>query len=85
MKQLLLEISSDDGVVVPSGSSAVDDKGELMGIVMGNGNIMLSNEQIGKPITLHRANQSDCLVEYPIPEHFDPNMLYEEVSAVCRQ
>ncbi|MDW7803918.1 fimbria/pilus outer membrane usher protein [Providencia rettgeri] len=85
MKQLLLEISSDDGVVVPSGSSAVDDKGELMGVVMGNGNIMLSNEQIGKPITLRIANQADCLVEYPVPEHFDPNMLYEEASAICRK
>lgn len=83
MKQLLLEVSSSNGSAIPSGSSVVDDKGELIGVVMGNGNIMLSNEQIGKTITLHVVNQADCIVDYPVPEHFDSNMLYEEVYAIC--
>lgn len=83
MKQLLLGITLADGTPAPSGSSLVDDKGQLMGIVMGNGNAMLSNEQIGQPVRLRMANQAECLVDYPVPAHFDPNALYEEADAVC--
>lgn len=84
MKQLLLAITLNDGSPAPSGSSVLDDKGELIGVVMGNGNVMLSNAQIGQSVTLRMANQPDCQVEYPVPEHFDPSMLYEEAAAICR-
>lgn len=83
MKQLLLSITLADGTPAPSGSSLVDEKGQLMGIVMGNGNAMLSNEQIGQPVRLRMANQAECLIDYPVPPHFDPNTLYEEAEAMC--
>lgn len=83
MKQLLLGITLGDGSPAPSGSSLVDKKGQLVGIVMGNGNAMLSNEQIGQPIRLRMANQAECIIDYPVPSHFDPNALYEEAEAVC--
>ncbi|MEQ4625543.1 hypothetical protein [Providencia manganoxydans] len=50
---------------------------------MGNGNVMLNNEQIGQTIRLRMANQGDCIVSYPVPKHFDPSSLYEEVAARC--
>lgn len=84
MKQLLLGITLADGTPAPSGSSLVDDKGQLMGIVMGNGNAMLSNEQIGQLVRLRMSNQAECIVDYPVPPHFDPDALYEEADAVCR-
>lgn len=84
MTQLLLEVTLADGTPAPSGSSIVDDKGQLMGVVMGNGNVLLSNDQIGRSIHLRMTNQAECLVSYPVPAHFDPNSLYEEVAAVCQ-
>nr|WP_314265297.1 fimbria/pilus outer membrane usher protein [uncultured Moellerella sp.] len=84
MTQLLLGITLSDGTPAPSGSSLVDEQGQLMGIVMGNSNVMLSNEQIGQSVRLRMANQEECLVNYPIPQHFDPNLLYEEVDAICQ-
>lgn len=83
MKQLLLGITLPDGTPAPSGASVLDAKGQLIGVVMGNGNVMLNNEQIGQTIRLRMANQGDCLVNYPVPDHFDPNSLYEEVAARC--
>lgn len=84
MKQLLLGITLADGTPAPSGSSLVDEKGQLMGLVMGEGNAMLSNAQIGQPVRLRMANQRECVLSYPVPTHFDPNALYEEAAAICQ-
>ncbi|MEQ5731227.1 fimbria/pilus outer membrane usher protein [Providencia alcalifaciens] len=84
MKQLLLGITLADGSPAPSGSSVLDEHDGLIGVVMGEGNVMLNNEQIGRPVKLRIANQGDCLVDYPVPSEFNPNMLYEEADAICR-
>lgn len=84
MKQLLLGITLADGSPAPSGSSVLDDKDGLIGVIMGDGNVMLSNEQIGQMVKVRIANQGDCIVDYPVPSQFDPNMLYEEAEAICR-
>lgn len=84
MKQLLLGITLSDGTSAPYGSSVLDENDAFISIVMGNGNAMLTNEQIGQPIKLRLANQGECIVDYPVPEKFDSNMLYEEVDAICR-
>lgn len=84
MKQLLLGITLADGTPAPSGSSLVDEKGQLMGLVMGDGNAMLSNAQIGQSVRLRMANQPECELNYPIPTYFDPNALYEEAEAICQ-
>lgn len=84
MKQLLLSITMADGSPAPSGSSLVDEKGQLMGLVMGEGNAMLSNAQIGQPARLRMANQRECVLSYPVPTYFDPNALYEEAAAICQ-
>lgn len=83
VRQLLLEIKLADGSPAPSGSSLVDEKGLLLGVVMGNGNVMISNEQIGLPLRLRITNQPECAVRYSVPEQFDAEALYEEVEAYC--
>ena len=83
IKQLLLTISLSDGSKAPDGSSLLDESGELISIVMGDGNVMLTNEQIGKPIKLRITNQHDCVVKYQAPKIFDENELFEEANAVC--
>lgn len=84
VKQLLLGITLADGTPAPSGSSLVDEKGQLMGVVMGEGNAMLSNAQIGRRVRLRMANQQECVLSYPVPIHFEPNVLYEEAAAICQ-
>jgi len=84
MTQLLLAVTLSDGTPAPSGSSVINDKGQLIGVVMGSGNVLLSNEQIGLPVRLRMVNQTECLVSYPVPASFDPNLLYEAVDAVCQ-
>lgn len=84
MTQLLLDIKLTDGSAAPAGSSVIDEKGQLVAVVMGDGNVMLSNEQIGLPLRLRMTNNGDCTIKYPVPAHFDPDLLYEEANAVCQ-
>lgn len=84
MTQLLLEVTLANHRPAPSGSSVIDENGQLITVVMGNGNVLLDNELIGQPIRLRMPNQTECLVNYPVPTHFDPNLLYEEVKATCQ-
>lgn len=84
MKQLLLDIRMADGSPAPAGATALDDAGALAGIVTGNGNLMLSNEDIEKPLLLRMPNRSDCVLRFRVPSSFDPGSLYEEAGAECR-
>jgi len=84
MNQLLLNITLKDGTPALSGSSVIDNKGQLIGVVMGNGNVLLSNDQIGRSIRLRMANQMECQVNYAAPERIDSSQLYEEVDARCQ-
>lgn len=83
IKQLLLTIKMANGKPAPAGSSVLDPQGVLAGVVMGQGNLMLSNEQIDKSLLLRIPNQSDCRLHFKVPEYFDPNALYEEADAEC--
>ncbi|HEM8293618.1 fimbria/pilus outer membrane usher protein [Providencia vermicola] len=84
MKQLLLGITLANGKSAPVGASVLNQEEQLIGVVMNNGSVMLSNEQIGQPIILRIPNQSDCMVDYPVPAVFDANALYEEAAAICK-
>lgn len=84
MRQLLLDIRMADGHPAPAGATALDNTGTLAGIVTGNGNLMLSNEQIEKPLLLRTPNRSDCALRFQVPAYFDPDALYEEAGAECR-
>lgn len=83
-RQLLLSIRTPDGHAVSTGASVLNMNGQFLSTVVGDGNVMLTNDDIGKPIRIKAANISECMVEYQAPSHFDPNTIYEETSAVCR-
>lgn len=84
VKQLLLTVKMLNGEMAPTGASALDKQGVLAGVVMGKGNLMLSNDQIDKQLFLRIPNQSDCRLSFKVPEYFDPNALYEEADAYCK-
>ncbi|EPN2807053.1 fimbria/pilus outer membrane usher protein [Serratia marcescens] len=84
VRQLLLTIRDDQGNTLSTGASIHDEKGQLLGTVLGDGNLMLVNEDIGKTLRARRANMNDCQIHYEVPTVFDPAVLYEERDAVCR-
>lgn len=84
MRQLLLSITLKDGSEVPNGASLVNKNGKYIGTVMGNGNALLTNEQIGDELILRSVNSDDCIVSYTVSDHFSPENLYEEADAVCQ-
>ena len=84
VKQLLLTIRNLKGETLPLGSSVLDEKGNFISSVVGDGNVMLTNSLIGAPFRVKVANASECVVEYRAPETFAADVLYEEADALCR-
>lgn len=82
-RQLLLTVRSANGKPVPVGSSVLDGDGRFLTTVVGDGNIMLVNDAIGKPLRVSLINQESCTVNYQAPETFDSDTLYEMVNADC--
>ncbi|SUC25938.1 putative fimbrial outer membrane usher protein [Providencia rustigianii] len=68
---------------VPFGASVLNEKGDYMGVIMGEGNLLLSNEQIGNDIILRSPNSNDCIIKYTVPKEFSAESLYEEADALC--
>jgi outer membrane usher protein len=81
VRQLLLEIRDSDGQPVPLGSTVNDEAESILGTTVGEGNLMLVNEDIGKKIRLGGARA--CQVSYEVPEHFDADSPCEEATATC--
>jgi len=83
VRQLMLQVKMPDDTFASIGMSVLDAQGEFMGTVVGEGNVILSNADIGKPVYLENSAQSRCEVRYQVPEKFDPESPYEEASAIC--
>lgn len=83
-RQLLLSIRTPDGQAISTGASVLNMAGQFLSTVVGDGNVMLINDDIGQPIRIKAANISECVVEYETPKQFNPNATYEETAAVCR-
>ncbi|MGQ5793274.1 fimbria/pilus outer membrane usher protein [Serratia sp. IR-2025] len=83
VRQLLLTVRDSEGRTLPLGASVHDPEGNFMGTLVGDGNLLLINDDIGKALRIRRVNREECRLRYSVPEHFDANMLYEEGDAVC--
>ncbi|BEM64671.1 membrane protein [Serratia marcescens] len=84
VRQLLLTLRDEAGVLLQTGSSVHDAQGKMLATLMGEGNLLLVNDDIGKPLRVRRVNKNECVVSYEVPATFDPSVLYEEREAVCR-
>lgn len=82
-RQLLLTIKDAERNPAALGASVYDESGAFMGIVVGEGNFMLTNGQIGKTLCLVGSNGIRCAISYVAPEHFDESSPYEEAEAQC--
>ncbi|NIL00477.1 fimbria/pilus outer membrane usher protein [Yersinia aleksiciae] len=82
-RQLLLTIRSRRGEMMPVGANVLDEKGNFLGTIIGDGNFMLENKAIGIMLRIKPANSSECVVSYTEPDKFDPDTLYEVADAVC--
>ncbi|MDT0205983.1 fimbria/pilus outer membrane usher protein [Serratia marcescens] len=84
VRQLLLTLRDESGAPLPTGASVYDEQGQLLGTLIGEGNLMLVNDDIGKALRVRRLNMNECVVSYAVPAAFDPSVLYEEGDGVCR-
>jgi outer membrane usher protein len=65
------------------GSSVLNEAGDFMGTVVGEGNVVLNNEEIGEPVYVEASDKIRCQVQYDAPEKFDAERPYEEVRGTC--
>ncbi|KWZ37319.1 fimbrial protein [Burkholderia savannae] len=82
-RQLMLTIRDSTGATAPVGTTVLDEQGQFLGTIVGDGNFILSDDDIGKPIRLSGVNRSECRVTYDAPELFDPDQPYEEAEGSC--
>lgn len=82
-RQLLLYVHDKKGKSLPIGASVLDSDGQFITTLVGDGNAMLTNDDIGKHLRIKMPNQNECVVDYQAPSRFDPNVLYETADAVC--
>jgi outer membrane usher protein len=83
MRQLMLQVRNSDGSFPTLGTSVINEEGDFMGTVVGEGNLILTNEDIGKPVYLETSGKPRCKVDYQAPEKFNPEIPYEEAAATC--
>ncbi|WP_230944914.1 fimbria/pilus outer membrane usher protein [Burkholderia stagnalis] len=83
MRQLLLSIRDASGAPAPVGASVLDEQGQFVGTIIGDGNFMLANDDIGKSLRLSSVNLNECRISYSAPYKFDPDQPYEEATATC--
>lgn len=82
VRQLLLTVRTRGGELARVGTALYSAEGDFIGTVIGQGNAILDNEQIGKPVLLDDAS-GRCEVHYSVPARFDPARPYEASEGRC--
>lgn len=82
IRQLMLSVTTANGDPARLGSALYDAEGEFIGTVVGDGNVILDNEQIGQPVYLEQGG-TRCEIRYAAPTHFDAERPYEEADGLC--
>lgn len=83
IRQLMLTITAPDGRPARVGNALYDAEGEFLGTVIGDGNAILDNAQIGQALFME-TDRGRCQVDYIAPSQFDPQHPYEEAAASCQ-
>lgn len=83
IRQLMLRVRLDSGAFARVGTGVFDGERQFMGTVVGDGNVVLTNEQIGQKVFLESVGGFRCEVRYQAPERFDSDAPYEEADATC--
>lgn len=81
VRRLLLQIRDTRGQSIPVGVAVYDENGKILGAVVGEGNFMLVNEDIGKRLRI--GGSQPCTVSYQVPELFDADSAYQPAPAIC--
>jgi len=82
IRQLMLTVTTPAGGPAVVGSALYDAAGEFIGTVIGDGNAILDNEQIGQPLFMEYEG-GRCEVRYSTPAQFSAERPYEEASGQC--
>ncbi|WP_445147353.1 fimbria/pilus outer membrane usher protein [Dyella sp. Tek66A03] len=83
-RRALLTATEPDGQVLPPGASVVDESGQLVAQVQGDGLVFLPEYVPGRRLWVVRPDQPRCELHYELPANSDLNVYYETASAVCQ-
>jgi outer membrane usher protein len=83
VRQLMLKVRMSNGDPAKVGAGVFNVERQFMGTVIGDGNIVLTNTDIGKSVFLESHSGNRCEVIYQAPASFDPHRPYEEADATC--
>ncbi|QAU24755.1 hypothetical protein EO087_12780 [Dyella sp. M7H15-1] len=83
IRQLVLQARMRDGSTAPQGTSVFNEQGDFVGTVVGDGNVLLINADIGTSLYLEPIGASRCKLQYTVPQRFDPELPYQEAPASC--
>lgn len=83
-RRLLLRALTPDGRVLPFGATVTDEKGEVVGVVQGGGEIFVPNALATPRLSVSGPGMSDCSLVLEVADHAVEGAYYESTDAVCR-
>ena len=84
VRRVLMAITDTKGVALPKGASVVDGNGQFLTSVVDQGKVFLVQGQLNEGIKINLPNESQCSLDYSLPEKADLDVYFENVNAVCR-
>lgn len=84
-RSLLLTVRDQQQNYIPYGSSVLNDRGQLTGIVTEQGGLMLQNVTEKQQLRIKLAEGKSCQLNYALPEQWDSSLEYQQADAVCLQ
>ena len=84
VRRVLMAITDTKGVALPKGASVVDGNGQFLTSVVDQGKVFLVQGQLNEGIKINLPDESQCSLDYSLPEKADLDVYFENVNAVCR-
>ncbi|WP_448099151.1 fimbria/pilus outer membrane usher protein [Luteibacter yeojuensis] len=83
-RRVLLTAVTVDGRSLPAGATVTDERGELVSLVQGGGQVFVANALATPRLSVSGPGMSRCELDFQLEEQVDLGAYYESASAVCR-
>ena len=83
VRRLLLQIQDEQGLVIPRGASVLTENGKLLGTVVAQGKVFLSDVQGEETLKVKMDDSRVCELQLGVSTPADGELLYETAQRVC--
>lgn len=84
VRRALLLATDPQGQPMTRGASVIRADNSFVTAVGSNGQIFLSNNQLGEKLRVALSDTTLCELKFTLPEKIDTQMYYEKVNAICQ-